>query len=638
MLWVLPLAPLTVAALAPVLRGSRRVFVATTAGVIAITLLIAIWLVSINADPAGLRWSPHFGLSLALEGFGRVMAILVPAVAVPIVAYASVTETDAPVRLIALMAAFVGAMELLVIAGDFLTLLIAWELVGAFSWALIGHAWRDSGNVRSAAQAFVTTRFGDLGLYLAAGVAFAATGSLSFGALAGAGESHLEVIAGGVLLAAAAKSAQVPFCPWLFSAMAGPTPVSALLHSATMVAAGAYILVRLGPAFEPLVWFGPAVVTVGVITALAGGLVAATQSHIKRSLAGSTSAQYGLMFVAVGAGSVAAAGAHLVTHAAFKSLLFLAAGVAVHASGSNYMHDMGLGNRFLRVAIPASVGALALAAVPPLGGAWTKEAIVSAAVHESAWLATAVFAASFLSAVYAGRWLILVYGPARTGPRTPAHLPGSVEMASLAFLAAGSVALGLLWVPGARRTVESAVGGTLARSEIWEFGVALLLVVIAAGTVGVLHRSGRLNTAGLPATLAGFAASWFGLAAAARVLVVDPVLALSRALARGDDLVIDAGVRAAAAAAALASRLLAWRGEFTIDGAVRAIAAGTFLAAHGSRSTDERGIDGAVEGLAAGIGLAGTKSRWLQTGLSHHYYVAVAVGLAVLAGVLAFVR
>ena len=637
MLWTLPLAPLAIAALVPVFGRSRRALGAPAVGVTLFVLAVAAVLVATGSSSSEFRWSPQLELSVDLVGFGRVMAILVPGVATPIIAYAAATESEGRRRLIALMVAFVGAMELLVLAADFLTLLIAWELVGAFSWALIGHSWRDATNVKSAAHAFVTTRFGDLGIYLAAGLSFAATGSLSFESLDGADGVRLSVIAGALVVAAAAKSAQVPFSPWLFSAMAGPTPVSALLHSATMVAAGAYILVRLAPSFESVSWFGPAVAVVGIVTAIAGGVVAATQSHIKRALAGSTSAQYGLMFVAVGAGSTAAAGAHLVTHAAFKSLLFLAAGVAIHAARSNELREMQLGERLPRAAGLAAVGALALAAVPPLGGAWTKEEVVAAAVHDSAWLGAAVFAAGWLSALYAGRWQLLAYGP---GSREGAsdYRPGATEMSSLGVLAAASVVLGLLWLPGASRTVEDATGGGLVGSQVWEFGLAIGLVALAAAAVAALHRARRLPTLGLPRSLLAFTANWWGLPVAAKAVVVDPVLALSRALARFDDLVIDAGVQAAAAAAALASRLLAWRGEITIDGLVRAVAASTLLAASGSRSADERGVDGAVEGLAGGIGTTGRKSRLLQTGLSHHYYVVVAAGLVVLVGVLALVR
>jgi NADH:ubiquinone oxidoreductase subunit 5 (subunit L)/multisubunit Na+/H+ antiporter MnhA subunit len=637
MLWALPLVPFAAALLVALLGGSRRTLGSASVGVVLFVLAAAGWLVASGAGPSELRWSPQLALTIDLQGFGRVMAILVPGVAAPIIAYAVATESDARGRLVGLMVAFVGAMELLVVAADFLTLLIAWELVGAFSWALIGHGWRDAANVKAAAHAFVTTRFGDLGIYIAAGVAFAATGSLSFSSLSGVDDGRRAVIAGALLIAAAAKSAQVPFSPWLFSAMAGPTPVSALLHSATMVAAGAYILVRLGPSFESVSWFGPAVVAVGVATAIAGGAVAATQSHIKRALAGSTSAQYGLMFVAVGAGSTAAAGAHLVTHAVFKSLLFLAAGVAIHASGSNELRDMRLGRRLGTPAGLVAVGALALAAVPPLGGAWTKEEIVAAAVHDSVWLGAAVFAAGWLSAVYAGRWYMLAYGPGDAAARL-GYRPGGIEVLSLGLLAGASVVLGLLWLPGADGRVEDAVGGSLVQSPAWEFAAALLLVLFAAATVAALHRAERLLSLGLSKSLLTLAADWWGLPGAAKTLVVGPVLALSRVLARADDVVIDAGVRAAAGTAALLSRLLAWRGEITIDGLVRAVAASTLFAAHGSRSTDERGIDGAVEGVAGGIGVAGRRSRLLQTGLSHHYYVVVAAGLVILVGVLALVR
>jgi hypothetical protein len=211
-------------------------------------------------------------------------------------------------------------------------------------------------------------------------------------------------------------------------------------------------------------------------------------------------------------------------------------------------------------------------------------------------------------------------------------------MSSLVALAAASVALGLLWLPGADGTVEDAVGASLVGSEVWELGIALVLILLAVAAFGALHKSGRLLTLGFPEPLLRVTANWWGLPIVAKALVVDPVLALSRALARLDDLVIDAGVRGAAALAGLASRFFAWRGEITIDGLVRAVAASTLFAASGSRSTDERGIDGAVEGVAGGIGSAGRKSRLLQTGLSHHYYVVVAAGLAILVGVLALVR
>jgi NADH-quinone oxidoreductase subunit L len=584
----------------------------------------------------GWSWGPRFELELAAAGFARVMVVLVPAIAAPVIGYALTTEREGRSRLLALLVAFVGAMELLVLAADFLTLLVGWELVGALSWALIGHGWRDADNPRQGTHAFVTTRAGGLGLYVGAGALFASTGDLAFTSLGRTAGPWLQVVAVGVLVAAAAKSAQVPFAPWLFSAMAGPTPVSALLHSATMVAAGAYLLIRLGPMLEAVDWFAPAAVACGLVTALAGGLVAMTQTHAKRLLAGSTSAQYGLMFVAVGAGSTAAAGVHLVAHAGFKALLFLGAGVAMHASGSGRLETMRLGRALPVIGALSAVGALALAAVPPLGGAWSKEEVVAAAAHASPWLGAGAFVAGLLSAFYALRFQLLAYGPAPPRARLR-HEPETGETLALAVLASFSVVLGVLWLPRADSVVEGLTGGELVGAAGFELVISLTLVAAASVVALSLWRSDALLSLGLPASVSRAVARWLGLPSVARA-VVDGVLALSRLLARFDDRVIDAGVRGAAALAALVSRLLALRAELSVDSVVRAVTGATVMAARGSRATDERTVDGAVEGLAKGIAAAGRDTRRLQTGLSHQYYVLVAAGLAMLVGVLAVAR
>lgn len=642
----LALLPLVGGAALVGLNRYPRVLAPVAVAVVLATLALGVS--AATSEPSiAWSWSPAIELELRVEGFSRVMVVLVPLIAAPVIAYAGVTEEEGRMRLLALLLVFVGAMLLLVTAADFVSLLIGWELVGAASWALIGHGWRDSDNTRAAAQAFITTRFGDLGLYIAAGLTFAGSGGFAFADLGRVDGSARDAIAAGILLAAAAKSAQLPFSPWLFSAMAGPTAVSALLHSATMVAAGAYLLIRLAPLLEPVEWFAPTVAGLGLATALAGGVVATLQTHPKRLLAGSTSAQYGLMFIAIGAGSVAAAGGQLVAHAAFKSLLFLGAGIAMHAAGSSDLAAMRLGRALPRVALLSAIGALALAAVPPLGGAWTKEQIVSAAVESSVWLGAGALAAGFLSALYAARYQLLVYGPrdAPSGPTGPAdgrsshiwprYKPGRVEVASIAALATITLVLSLLWLPGAKELAERATDGELPPGPLWEFGAALATIVVAFGLVAGLWRRGLLVSLGLPPAIQTAAGDWLGVPVLARRLVVDPVLLLSSTLARFDAQVVDAGVRGAAALARLASGLLSVRIEWSVDSAVRAAAAITMAAAGGSRVSDEAGVDAAVEGGARGVGIAGRVSRRLQTGLSHHYYVIVVAGLIVSVAVLA---
>lgn len=638
--WLPVLAPIALA-FAGVFVGRRapRALGPFVLAAILGTLAAGAW-AAIAGSSGALGWGPRLGLTVSATGFARVMTVLVPAVALPVIAYAMATEHEGRARLLCLMLAFVGVMELLVLAADLLTLLIAWELVGAMSWALIGHGWKDPANPTAATQAFVTTRVGDLGLYLAAGAALSATGALSYSALAGAGGWRLDVIAAGVLLAASAKSAQVPFSPWLFSAMAGPTPVSALLHSSTMVAAGAYVLIRLAPSLEPTGWFGPATLAIGLTTAAAGGLVAFVHTHPKRVLASSTSAQYGLMFAAVGAGSTAAAGAQLVAHAAFKSLLFLAAGIAIHVAGTENLGRMRLGRKLPVVAVASGVGALALAAVPPLGAAWSKEEIVATIVASGPWLAIAIaFAAAFLSAAYSARFWTLAYGRSEGSAGDPAggdgvrYLPGRLEVAAVLALAITSLALGALWLPGAAELVERLTGGVLpagpgvAAARGRNFVLSVVAIAAAFTMVAWLRRTERLASGSAPAAVRAAGLAWLGIPATARALVVDPVLGLSGVLARFDDRVVDAGVRGAAWIASAGSRVLSHRGELSIDGLVRTLAGGTLLAAGASREFDERTIDRAVEDLAAGVGGAGRASRRVQSGLTHHYYVIVAGGI-----------
>jgi len=641
---ILPLLPVAGAGVLLLLGDRARLVGVVAVGTLLLTLALAI--AAAMSEPSfGWAWSPVIQLRLGLQGFGRTMSVLVPLIATPIVAYAAATEDDGRRRLLALLLAFVGAMLLLVSAADFLTLLIGWELVSFLSWALIGHRWRDPDAVRSAAQAFLTTRVGDIGLFIAAGMTFAATGSFAFAGLAEADSGALAVVAAGVLLAAAAKSAQLPFSPWLFAAMAGPTPVSALLHSATMVAAGAYLLIRLGPEFVAVAWFLPAVATVGIATALAGGVVALVQTDAKRALAGSTSAQYGLMFVAVGAGSVAAAGAQLVAHAAFKSLLFLGAGVAIHATGSGWLDSLRLARALPRVALLSAVGALALAAVPPLGAAWSKEQILAAAVDASPWLGAGMLLGSFLTALYAARYQLLAFGApdASAGPRASnqeavgdAHRyrPSKTELASLGVLAFVTLLLSAVWLPGADRFVESMTGGALEEGAAWELTASVAVIAFAFVLVWQLIRRGRLLTLGLPERLQVMAADWLGVPTATHVMVVRPIEALAAALARLDDRVIDAGVRGVAWLARRVSALASIHGEWTFDGIVRGLATLTLGTARASGATDDLGVDAAVEAGARSVGVAGEASRRLQTGESHHYYVIIAVGLAVMLVVL----
>ena len=643
---------------------SRRNAVAS-AGVALVTAALAVaaaW----QAASWSAAWGTGLRLTLSADGVAGVVAVVVAIVGAAVIAYASVHEAGPEVpRLLGQLVAFVGVMQLLVLAADLLTLLIGWELSAALSWALIGSDWRSRENVDRASHAFNATRAGSLGLVAAAGAAFAGTGSVSYESLGQLDGGLLSLAAAGILVAAASKSGQVPFAPWLYSAMAGPTPVSALLHSATMVAAGAYALIRLAEPLSGAAWFGPAVVAIGMTTAIAGGVLALCETHAKRILAASTSAQYGLMFVAVGVGAAGAAAAHLVAHALFKSLLFLAVGVGIHQAGTPDVRQWRLGRQAPRVAMAAGIGALALAAVPPTGAAWTKGQISAAALHADTALGALVLAAGVLSAAYAARLHFHAFGAGTDAGDADASRVPLAEQASLAVLATASLVLGVLWLPAVAPVVESLTGQPVLHESAAELMVSVVLVAAGIAWGWALTRDDAEHARG--GAVQRFTAAvggWFGLPQLTRRVVVGPTLGVAAMLARFDDAVIDAPARGVAAAGARASHVLprfddtvvdgvvrgvvaagravsrglVWWVERGVDGVVGAVAAATERVGAVSRVGDDRGVDAAVEGIAAAVGVAGQHSRRLQSGLAHHYYVIAVVGLAALVAVATFWR
>lgn len=632
--WTLAILPVAAGLGLWASKPPRRTLLIVAGGTVALMLALALQ-VAWTEPTSIVAWGPGLQLRLEVAPIAGPVIVLVPFVALPIVAYGAAHEpADGLARMVGLLVAFVGAMELLLLAGDLLTLLIAWELVGAVSWGLIAHEWRTDAPAK-AAHAFNATRFGDLGLFLAAGAAFAGTGSLALSDLGGLTGAPLTVLVAGVLMAAVAKSAQVPFAPWLFSAMAGPTPVSALLHSATMVAAGAYLLARLEPVLATVGWFGPLTITVGLVTALAGGTVAIVEQDAKRLLAASTSAHYGLMLVAVGAGYPFVAVAHLVAHGLFKALLFLSAGVAISAAGSRRLALMGLGRVLRPMAVLTIGGTAALAAVPPLGAAWTKEEIVAAGAQVAPWVGVLVIAAGGLSAFYAVRFHMLAYGTPRDRRHGPmGHMPGPVEHVAVGTLSVAGIVLGVLWLPAVHGWIGRVVDGSLPTGTAWEVVGSLGAVAVGGYAAFMLGRRHRLAWRTMtPASRA--VADWYQIPAATRAFVVTPTLRAAHAAARFDDLVVDGVVtRVAATARATAGRL--GRADLrVVDAGVRGVAVFAERTARALDRTAEWSVDGAVAGLASVIGTAGRDARRAQTGQTHTYYAIIAIGTVVLVAITA---
>ncbi|MEV6295393.1 NADH-quinone oxidoreductase subunit L [Streptomyces sp. NPDC051896] len=380
-------------------------------------------------------------LGLYIDGFAALVAILVAFVAACVQIYSTGYLRDDPryPSYAALVSLFTSAMLLVVYSGDLIVLLVGWEVMGICSYFLVGHYWETPEARAASLKAFLVTKLGDVPFLI--GLFALATDAGSFritrvlGAVASGNLHHPTVVALLLLAGVAGKSAQFPLHTWLPDAMAGPTPVSALIHAATMVAAGVYFVARLLPVFEASQAAMLVLAVMAAVTMAGSGLAALAQDDIKRVLAYSTIGQLGYMTGALAVGDRGAAVFHLLSHGAFKALLFLAAGVIIHAAGTNSLAAMsrmhGLRDRIPDAYWTMTVALLALAAIPPFSGFFSKESVLGAAEHAAdggtlhvpgaaGWIVlVAGLVTALLTAAYAARlWLLAFRG---RGAEAPEH-------------------------------------------------------------------------------------------------------------------------------------------------------------------------------------------------------------------------
>jgi NADH-quinone oxidoreductase subunit L len=474
---------------------------------------------------------PDAAFALHLDGLAAAMLSVVGCVSACVYVYSLGYMRGDPGqrRFFVLLDCFLLAMGLLALAGTLPMLLIGWTGVGLVSYLLIAF-WRDRpGTLRAGLEAVAANAVGDAALLLAVVLLPAGAGDL--GALAGVvgGErtppGGPTLFASLLLVAACAKSAQGPLFFWLPSAMAGPTPVSALIHAATMVAAGVYLLARAAPVFALAPAVRDVTAWVGTGTAVLAAVASLQQRNLKRGLAYSTVSQLGVMFAAAGFGAPLAAMFHLVTHAAFKALLFLAAGVVIHATdGEEELTRLG----GLRRALPGAalaflIGCLCLIGVPAVtSGAFSKDAILEAGLARAPVLGWLLLLSVFLTGLYAGRLYFAVFGAARP-VATRAHAEGRLLLLPLLPLGVAALTLGFLVWP--RDTLTPLLA--LAPSEPLPHHLVTPSGVLAAGlglagfALAALWTRRRAD-ARLPAAAVDWVAAVpaAGLAAAARLAAV----------------------------------------------------------------------------------------------------------------------
>jgi NADH-quinone oxidoreductase subunit L len=479
--WVCLLSPLAGALLITLLgtRISRTAagYLSTLSVAVAAVAAAVAFFASLGMDPeersevtTAWTWLSFGGfkveLSLLVDPLSILMMLIVAGVGALIVGYSIgyMAGEDEERRYFAYMALFVFSMLTLVEGGNLLILLVGWGLVGLSSYLLIGFNHERPAAVAAAKKAFIMNAVGDATMALALILLIYRTGTLdylqTFEDASSLSTTTATLVALGLLGGAVAKSAQIPLHTWLPDAMEGPTPVSALIHAATMVTAGVYLVARLHPLFEQADFVQNLAAGLGAITLLVAGLIALVQVDIKRVIAYSTMSQIGYMFVGVGVGAYANGMFHLMTHAFFKALMFLGAGIVIHAlAGEQDIRNMGgLRKLMPRTWLAMLIGGLALAGMPPMSGFFSKDAILASTLAREDWWGATLFAVglvgALLTGIYTFRMLFIVFlGEPSAFVREHLHLHNGREapfsMAStVATLALLAVIGGLVSIPG----------------------------------------------------------------------------------------------------------------------------------------------------------------------------------------------
>ncbi|MBI5124063.1 MAG: NADH-quinone oxidoreductase subunit L [Candidatus Omnitrophica bacterium] len=480
-------------------------------------------------------------------------------------------------RFFAYMSLFMSSMLGLVLADNFIVLLIFWEGVGLCSYLLISFWFEKISAAKAGLKAFITTRIGDTGLLIGVFVLFFSAHTVYFRDLAGITATGPLFTAAALLIfcGAIGKSAQVPLHVWLPDAMEGPTPVSALIHAATMVAAGVYLVARcfaLFLAHQPaLIW----VAYIGATTAIFAATIATVNNDIKRILAYSTISQLGFMMMGLGIGGYSAGTFHLMTHAFFKALLFLCAGSVIHSVHTQDIRQMGGIFRNMKITGAAFViASLAISGVPPFSGFWSKDEILSEVLRNGhPYLFAIAIATSLLTAFYMFRLIFLVlFGKPRS--ELHPHESPKVMTVPLGILAIFAIFVGLLGSPLMNNAFQAFMHPGVHENSP-NYPVMFLSTIVAALGIGAAYLFYILGNKILPigirskfTLLYNLLYNKYYIDEIYNFLIIKPVIRLSGLAAKFDLGVIDGAVNKAAKAAVVLSNIKSWIDRYIVDGAV----------------------------------------------------------------------
>ena len=602
-------------------------------------------------------WMPVGSLqldaALQLDQLSMLMTLIVTGVGslIHIFSIGYMREDAGYARYFAYLNLFVFFMLVLVLAANFPLMFVGWEGVGLCSYLLIGFWFTDREKADAGKKAFIVNRIGDFGFLVAMFLIFVNLGSLDFREVFAAapgtlsyGGAVVTAITLFLFLGATGKSAQIPLYVWLPDAMAGPTPVSALIHAATMVTAGVYLVARAGVLFALAPLSSTVVAAVGAATALLAATIAVAQYDIKKVLAYSTVSQLGYMFVGVGLGAFAAGIFHLMTHAFFKALLFLGAGAVIHAMHEAFHHahsdwdaqDMrnmgGLRNHMKITWVTMWIATLAIAGVWPFAGFFSKDEIIWQAAARAVgpyapwihaiWLVA--LAAAVLTAFYMTRLMLMTFhGENRSGAEARHHLHEVPRVMTVPLIALAVLSVVGGWVNVPHAIADLPVLGWLPSSE-W---LHEWLHPVTAAAEGILEEHlGPLNETALPG---GGEAFW---AVASLVLAVGVILATARAY-RGVQ--IRPAVESAEPTGLRGVLYRKWYVDELYDAIIVRPVVGASRALW--RWVDQGLIDGVlVNGAARLSGWLGLRGAYLQTGQINAYAFAIAIGVLVLLGFVVF--
>ncbi len=580
----------------------------------------------------------EFGVGTYVDGLTVMMLLVVTLVSLLVYIYSTAyMHGDRHYTwFFASLSLFSASMLLLVVASNTLEMLVGWELVGLCSFMLIGFWWEDRENSRAAIKAFLTTRTGDIGLMIGIIILFFTVGSFGIGAsnsyAVSAGAQHDLLLAASIclMIGIIGKSGQFPLHTWLPDAMAGPTPVSALIHAATMVVAGVYLGARLYPVFYDGFSIEAGGVNmmalVGGITILIGAALAFVQNDIKKVLAYSTVSQIGYMVMGLGVGAWVAAVFHLFTHAFFKALLFLGAGSVSHG-GTHHsfdMREMGGLRKFMPITFWTFViGSLALAGIFPLAGFWSKDEILVNAGSNGfdAFLIIGLIGA-FLTAAYMTRCIYLTFFGEYRGHAHPHESERAITI-PLIVLAGLSILAGLInAAPLGIEKFTEYVEPTFAFPDIvhaeFDYPKAILSVSLAALAIGIaaFYWFRHEETGPLKGLTQRNKWAHAGYTFLENKYYLDHLY---------ENVIVD-GIRGPIGAAAY------WFNQHVIDGVVNGAGRGAKrVGAFAYETVDQRIVDGAVHGMAYEAGEAGDELRKVQSGQVQRYAILLFAGTGILA-------